>query len=104
MEFDYCLIAAGTSHIRAPSEKLFWREGDVLSLNWAPTTKVISATSPEWEIHGEPDAELEDLLSEVDEYNWLPESRSAPAFRDVRSSLPPKRLSDGRGMQTCWNL
>ena len=67
LEFDYCLIAAGTSHIRAPSEKLFWREGDVLSLDSGANYKGYIGDLARMGIHGEPDAELQDLLGEIDE-------------------------------------
>ncbi len=67
MEFDYCLIAAGTSHKRAPSEKLFWREGDVLSLDSGANHKGYIGDLARMGIFGEPDAELEDLLGEIDE-------------------------------------
>ncbi|TPI41357.1 aminopeptidase P family protein [Mesorhizobium sp. B3-1-6] len=67
MEFDYCLIAAGNSHIRAPTEKLFWREGDVLSLDSGGSYKGYIGDLARMAIFGEPDAELEDLLGEIDE-------------------------------------
>src|SRR5579863_8912945 len=67
LEFDYCLIAAGTSHIRAPSEKLFWRDGEVLSLDSGANHKGYIGDLARMGIFGEPDAELEDLVGEVDE-------------------------------------
>jgi Xaa-Pro aminopeptidase len=67
LEFDYCLIAAGTSHIRAPSEKLFWREGDVLSLDSGANYHGYIGDLARMGIHGEPDAELQDLLGEIDD-------------------------------------
>ena len=67
LEFDYCLIAAGTSHIRAPSEKLFWREGDVLSVDSGANYKGYIGDLARMGVHGEPDAELDDLLAEIDE-------------------------------------
>ncbi len=67
MEFDYCLIAAGASHVRAPSEKLFWREGDVLSLDSGANYNGYIGDLARMGILGEPDAELEDLLGEIEE-------------------------------------
>jgi Xaa-Pro aminopeptidase len=67
LEFDYCLIAAGTSHIRTPSEKLFWREGDVLSLDSGANYKGYIGDLARMGVHGEPDAELQDLLGEIDD-------------------------------------
>jgi Xaa-Pro aminopeptidase len=67
LEFDYCLITAGTSHNRAPSEKLFWREGDVLSVDSGGNYKGYIGDLCRMGIQGEPDAELQDLLGEIDE-------------------------------------
>ncbi len=67
LDFDYCLIAAGTSHNRAPSPKLKWSEGDVLSLDSGASYKAYIGDLSRMGIHGEPDAELEDLLAEIDE-------------------------------------
>jgi Xaa-Pro aminopeptidase len=67
LEFDYCLVAAGTSHIRAPSEKLIWGDGDVLSLDSGGSYKGYIGDLARMAIHGEPDSELEDLLAEIDE-------------------------------------
>jgi len=67
LEFDYCLIAAGKSHNRAPSEKLIWGEGDVLSLDSGASYKGYIGDLTRMAIHGEPDAELEDLLAHIDD-------------------------------------
>ena len=80
MEFDYCLIAAGTSHKRAPSEKLFWREGEVLSSIPAPTIRGISATSPAWEFSGSLTPSWRTCSARSMKFSRRPESRSAPAF------------------------
>lgn len=66
LEFDYCLITAGTSHNRAPSDKMVWGEGDVLSLDSGGSYKGYVGDLCRMGIHGEPDAELEELLAEVD--------------------------------------
>jgi hypothetical protein len=46
LTFEYCLLASGSSHNRAPSEQR-WEKGDVLSLDSGGIT-AISATSPAW--------------------------------------------------------
>lgn len=66
LAFDYCLITAGTSHNRAPSDKLIWGEGDVLSLDSGGNVNGYIGDLCRMGIHGEPDAELEDLLAEID--------------------------------------
>lgn len=66
LEFDYCLITAGTSHNRAPSDKLIWGEGDVLSVDSGGNMNGYIGDLCRMGIHGEPDAELQDLLAEID--------------------------------------
>jgi Xaa-Pro aminopeptidase len=63
--FDYCLITAGTSLNRAPSEQK-WGEGDILSLDSGANYHGYIGDLCRMAIHGEPDAELEDLLAEIE--------------------------------------
>ena len=49
LTFEYCLIAAGTSHNRAPSDQV-WEKGDVLP---SIPAAIITATSAIWP-HGDP--------------------------------------------------
>ena len=67
LEFDYCLITTGTSHNRAPSEKMIWREGDPLSVDSGGNMKGYIGDLCRMGIHGEPDAEMEDLLGQIEE-------------------------------------
>jgi Xaa-Pro aminopeptidase len=67
LEFDYCLVTAGTSHNRAPSEKLIWGEGDPLTLDSGGNMKGYIGDVCRMAIHGEPDAELVDLLGTIEE-------------------------------------
>lgn len=67
LEFDYCLITTGTSHNRAPSEKMIWREGDPLSVDSGGNYKGYIGDLCRMGIQGEPDAELEDLLGQIEE-------------------------------------
>ena len=67
LEFEYCLITAGKSHNRAPSEKLIWREGDVLSVDSGGNYHGYIGDLCRMGILGEPDGELEDLLGEVED-------------------------------------
>jgi Xaa-Pro aminopeptidase len=64
--FEYCLVAAGASHNRAPSDQR-WEEGEVLSLDSGGNYRGYIGDLARMAILGEPDAELEDLLAEVDE-------------------------------------
>jgi Xaa-Pro aminopeptidase len=63
--FDYCLITAGTSLNRAPSEQR-WGEGDILSLDSGGNYHGYIGDLCRMAVHGEPDAELEDLLAEIE--------------------------------------
>src|SRR6266540_2583793 len=63
--FDYCLITAGTSLNRAPSDHK-WNKGDILSLDSGGNYQGYIGDLCRMGILGEPDAELEDLLAEID--------------------------------------
>ena len=65
LTFEYCLITAGTSLNRAPSDQIL-REGDILSLDSGGNFNGYIGDLCRMAIFGEPDAELEDLLGEVD--------------------------------------
>ena len=63
--FEYCLITAGTSLNRAPSEQR-WDKGDILSLDSGGNYHGYIGDLCRMAIHGEPDAELEELLGEIE--------------------------------------
>jgi Xaa-Pro aminopeptidase len=65
LTFDYCLIAAGSSLNRAPSDQR-WEKGDVLSLDSGGNYHGYIGDLARMAIIGEPDAELVDLLAEVE--------------------------------------
>ena len=60
--FEYCLITAGTSLNRAPSDQV-WGKGDILSLDSGGNYHGYIGDLCRMAIQGEPDAELEDLLA-----------------------------------------
>jgi Xaa-Pro aminopeptidase len=66
LTFEYCLITAGTSLNRAPSDQQL-REGDILSLDSGGNYRGYIGDLCRMGIMGEPDAELKELLSFVDE-------------------------------------
>jgi len=66
LTFEYCLIAAGASHNRAPSEQK-WEEGDVLSLDSGGNYHGYIGDVARMAILGEPDAELGELLDEIEQ-------------------------------------
>jgi len=65
LTFDYCLIAAGSSLNRSPSDQR-WEKGDVLSLDSGGNYHGYIGDVARMGIVGEPDAELVDLLAEVE--------------------------------------
>jgi Xaa-Pro aminopeptidase len=66
LTFEYCLIAAGTSHNRAPSDQRL-EAGDVLSLDSGGNYKGYIGDLCRMGVLGEPDAELVDLLGVIEE-------------------------------------
>ncbi len=65
LTFEYCLITAGTSLNRAPSDQV-WGAGDIMSIDSGGNYKGYIGDLCRMAIQGEPDSELEDLLAEVD--------------------------------------
>jgi Xaa-Pro aminopeptidase len=65
LTFEYCLITCGTSMNRAPSEQK-WQKGEIMSLDSGGNYHGYIGDVCRMAIQGEPDAELEDLLAEID--------------------------------------
>jgi len=65
LTFDYCLITTGTSLNRAPSDQR-WEEGGILSLDSGGNYHGYIGDICRMAIHGEPDAELEDMLGDIE--------------------------------------
>ena len=65
LTFEYCLLASGASHNRAPSEQR-WEKGDVLSLDSGGNYHGYIGDLARMAVLGEPDSELKDLLAEID--------------------------------------
>jgi len=80
LEFDYCLITAGTSLNRAPSDQR-WEKGDILSLDSGGNYQGYIGDVCRMGILGEPDNQLRDLLAEVD-------SIQRAAMQAVRAGAP----------------
>lgn len=79
LTFEYCLIAAGTSHNRAPSPQR-WEKGDVLSVDSGGNYHGYIGDLARMAILGEPDAELEDLLGEI-------ETAQRAAFKPIKAGV-----------------
>ncbi|MEH2534191.1 Xaa-Pro aminopeptidase [Bradyrhizobium sp. AZCC 1588] len=76
LTFEYCLLACGASHNRAPSADR-WETGDVLSLDSGGNYHGYIGDLARMAVLGEPDSELKDLLAEI-------ESVQRAAFAAVR--------------------
>jgi Xaa-Pro aminopeptidase len=66
LTFEYCLITAGTSFNRAPAEQK-WEKGDVMSIDSGGNYHGYIGDVCRMAIQGEPDAELNDLLAEIEQ-------------------------------------
>jgi Xaa-Pro aminopeptidase len=80
LAFDYCLIAAGSSLNRAPSDQR-WEKGDVLSLDSGGNYHGYIGDVARMGVAGEPDAELVDLLAEV-------EAVEQASMKPIRAGVP----------------
>jgi Xaa-Pro aminopeptidase len=65
LTFEYCLLACGNSHNRAPSPQR-WEQGDVLSLDSGGNYHGYIGDLARMAVLGEPDGELMDLLAEIE--------------------------------------
>lgn len=65
LQFEYCLLTLGSSHNRASSDQA-WASGEVMSIDSGGNYHGYIGDLCRMGILGEPDAELEDLLHEID--------------------------------------
>jgi Xaa-Pro aminopeptidase len=65
LHFEYCLITAGTSLNRAPSDQR-WEKGEILSVDSGGNYEGYIGDLCRMAIQGSPDAELEDMLAEIE--------------------------------------
>jgi len=80
LHFDYCLLTLGASHNRASSDQA-WRAGEVLSIDSGGNFHGYIGDLCRMGVLGAPDAELVDLLAEV-------EAVQQAAFAMVRPGVP----------------
>ena len=79
LTFEYALLTIGSSHNRAVSDQV-WREGEVLSLDSGGNYHGYIGDLCRMAILGEPDAELQDILAEI-------ESVQQAAFGKIRAGV-----------------
>jgi Xaa-Pro aminopeptidase len=89
--FEYCLATAGTSLNRAPSDQILNR-GDILSLDSGGNYKGYIGDLCRMAILGEPDAELLDLLAEVEAIQQAARKPIRPGARGGDIFKEPLRM------------
>ena len=82
--FEYCLITCGTSMNRAPSDQK-WDKGDIMSIDSGGNYDGYIGDVCRMAIQGEPDAELEDLLAEI-------ETIQRAAMKPIRAGVQGKEI------------
>jgi len=80
LHFDYCLLTLGSSHNRVSSDQV-WRAGEVLSIDSGGNYRGYIGDLCRMGFLGEPDAELVDLLAEI-------ETVQQAAFAMMRPGVP----------------
>jgi Xaa-Pro aminopeptidase len=84
LTFEYCLITSGISMNRAPSDQR-WEKGDIMSIDSGGNHHGYIGDVCRMAIQGEPDAELEDLLGEI-------ESIQRAAMKPMRAGAMGKEI------------
>jgi len=84
LTFEYCLITCGTSLNRAPSDQK-WEKGDIMSIDSGGNFHGYIGDICRMTIQGEPDAELAELLAEI-------ESIQRAAMKPVRAGAMGREI------------
>ncbi|MEX2479833.1 MAG: Xaa-Pro peptidase family protein [Gammaproteobacteria bacterium] len=79
LHFEYALVTMGTSHNRAASDQA-WRKGDPMSIDSGGNYHGYTGDICRMAVLGEPDAELQDLLAEL-------ENVQQAAFTGIRAGV-----------------
>lgn len=77
LHFDYCLLALGASHNRAGSMQA-WQRGEVMSMDSGGNYRGYIGDLCRMAVLGEPDAELIDLLAEIETVQQAAFAKVAP--------------------------
>lgn len=80
LTFEYCLLTAGTNLNRAPTTQR-WEKGEIMSLDSGGNYRGYIGDICRMAIQGEPDAELEDMLGEI-------EMIQRAAMKPIRAGAP----------------
>ena len=91
LTFEYCLITCGTSMNRAPSDQK-WEKGEIMSIDSGGNYHGYIGDICRMAIQGEPDAELNDLLAEIETIQRAAmQGGQAPAPWAAKFMPPPSR-------------
>lgn len=100
--FEYCLLTLGASHNRAVSQQT-WQQGEMLSIDSGGNFAGYIGDICRMGFLGEPDAEAEDLLAQVESVQQAAFAKIAPGVRGgdaidaantARSSIPDADHTD----------
>lgn len=80
LTFEYCLITAGTNLNRAPTAQR-WEQGEIMSIDSGGQYRGYIGDISRMAIQGEPDAELEDMLAEI-------ETIQRAAMKPIKAGAP----------------
>ena len=104
LNFEYCLIAMGSSFNRAPSDQR-WQRGEVLSLDSGGNYGGYIGDVARMAVLGEPDAELVELLGEIEDVQQKARSVVAPSVigRAIYEEVEPalKSSPNSRNLRFC---
>jgi len=92
LTFEYCLITCGTSLNRAPSNQV-WGKGDIMSIDSGGNNHGYIGDICRMAIQGEPDAELIDLLGEIESIQRaaMKVMRAGAMGREIYAAAEPLR-------------
>jgi Xaa-Pro aminopeptidase len=92
LTFEYCLITCGTSLNRAPSDQK-WEKGDIMSIDSGGNYHGYIGDICRMAIQGEPDAELQDLLAEIESIQRavMKPIRAGAMGREIYAAAEPLR-------------
>jgi Xaa-Pro aminopeptidase len=92
LTFEYCLITCGTSLNRAPSDQV-WGKGDIMSIDSGGNNHGYIGDICRMAIQGEPDAELVDMLGEIEiiQRAAMKVTRAGVMGREIYAAAEPLR-------------
>ena len=103
LTFEYCLITARHQHEPRASEQK-WEQGDIMSLDSGGNYHGYIGDVCRMAIQGEPDAELQDLLGEIEAIQRAAMKPIAPAPWGARFTPPPSRWCSDPSTTIIWNF